>query len=114
MDKKIGKRICQARRAKHLTQEDLSELSGLSVSAISRIETGSNSTSLKTLEHLSNILDVPLNYLLYDLLSDQQTSIQSPVVSDIITLTEQMDESHQQFLLDFVKIYLSYVRSGLL
>lgn len=110
MDKMIGKRICQARKAKQLTQEDLSDLSGLSVSAISRIETGRNSTSLKTLVQLCDILDVSLNYLLYDLLSEQQTSFQSPVVSDIVALTRQMDESQQQFVLDFMKMYLSHSR----
>ena len=110
MDKMIGKRICQARKAKQLTQEDLSDLSGLSVSAISRIETGRNSTSLKTLVQLSDILDVSLNYLPYDLLSEQQTSFQNLVISDIVALTRQMDESQQQFILDFMKMYLSHSR----
>lgn len=112
MDKMIGKRICQARKAKQLTQEDLSDLSGLSVSAISRIETGSNSTSLKTLQRLCDILDVSLNYLLYDLLSQQQLPLQNPVVSDIVALTERLDESQQQFILDFIKIYISHSRSN--
>lgn len=104
MDALIGKRICQARKAKHLTQEDLAELSGLSVSAISRLETGHNSTSLKTLAHLCNILDVPLNYLLYDVLSEQ-SSAQNPIVTDILAMLERMDERQQQFVLDFVKLY---------
>ncbi len=108
MDKMIGKRISQARKTKQLTQEDLSELSGLSVSAISRIETGSNSTSLKTLYRLCDILGVSLTYMLYDLLSEQQAPVQSPIVSDIVALTEQLDESQQQFILDFVKIYISH------
>lgn len=111
MDKMIGKRICQARKTKQLTQEDLSDLSGLSVSAISRIETGRNSTSLKTLVQLCNVLDVSLNYLLYDLLSEQQTPLLNPVVSDIVALTKQMDESQQQFILDFMKMYLSHSKS---
>lgn len=80
MDKMIGKRIAQARKAKQLSQEKLAELSELSVSAISRIETGHNSTSLKTLKKLCSILDVSLGYLLYDLLPEQQ-QLQSPVVA---------------------------------
>ena len=109
MDKMISKRICQARKAKQLTQEDLSDLSGLSVSAISHIETGRNSTSLKTLKHLCDILDVSLNYILYDILSEQQTSSQSPVVSDIVALTTQLDESQQQFVLDLIKVCISHL-----
>lgn len=104
MDIFIGKRICQARKAKLLTQEDLAELSGLSVSAISRIETGRNSTSLKTLSHLCSILDVSLNYLLYDVLTDQPAT-QNPVAIDILAMLEQMDEKQQQFVLDFIKLY---------
>ncbi len=104
MDAFIGKRICQARKAKSLTQEDLAELSGLSVSAISRIETGRNSTSLKTLAHLCSVLDVTLNYLLYDVLAEQPVS-QNPVVMDILSMLEPMDEKQQQFILDFIKLY---------
>ena len=36
----IGKRIAEARINRNITQEHLEELSGLSVSTISRIETG--------------------------------------------------------------------------
>lgn len=53
MDKMIGKRICQARKAKQLT---------------------------------------------------------SPVFSDIVALARQMDESQQQFVLDFIKMYLSHFK----
>lgn len=106
MDAFIGKRICQARKAKSLTQEDLAELSGLSVSAISRIETGRNSTSLKTLSHLCDILDVSLNYLLYDVLTEQP-AVQNPVAVDILALLKEMDENQQQFVLDFVKLFVN-------
>ncbi|NBK91706.1 XRE family transcriptional regulator [bacterium 1XD21-13] len=108
MDALIGKRICQARKAKFLTQEDLSELSGLSVSAFSRIETGRNSTSLKTLAHLCGVLDVTLNYLLYDILAEQPI-VQNPVVMDVLSMLEPMDEKQQQFILDFIKLYISSV-----
>ena len=64
MDKLIGNRISQARNLRNLTQENLSELTGLSVSAISRIETGHNSTSLKTLSKICNVLDITLGQLL--------------------------------------------------
>ena len=48
MENSIGKRLSQARKAKKLTQEQLSELIGVSVSEISRIETGRNSTTIDT------------------------------------------------------------------
>lgn len=107
MEALIGKRISQARKAKHLTQEALSELSGLSVSAISRIETGRNSTSLNTLEHLCDVLDVTLNYLLYDILPEQRPS-RNPVVSDIMVILDQLDEPQQQFILEFIELYVRH------
>ena len=108
MDEHIGKRICQARKAKHLTQETLAELSGLSVSAISRIETGRNSTSLKTLNHLSKILGVTLDYILNDILPEQSTS-QKPVISDIVTVLEQLDESQQELILEIIEVYARHL-----
>lgn len=108
MDALIGKRICQARKAKHLTQEKLSELSGLSVSAISRIETGRNSTSLKTLKHLCDVLDVTLNYMLYDVLPQQALSSGS-VSSDIMALLDQLDESQQNYILEMIRLYIAHL-----
>lgn len=108
MDEYIGRRICQARKAKHITQETLAELSGLSVSAISRIETGRSSTSLKTLKRLSNILGVTLDYLLYDILPEQSPS-QNPTISDIVTVLERLDESQQELILELIQVYARHL-----
>ena len=64
----IGKRIAEARINRNITQEHLEELSGLSVSTISRIETGKYMPTIENLLKLSEILDVGLDYFLYDLL----------------------------------------------
>lgn len=63
----LAKRLVNARTEKNLTQEKLSELSGVSVSEISRIENGRYSATVETLCRLSNALDVGLDSLLYDL-----------------------------------------------
>lgn len=61
----LAKRLVNARTEKNLTQEKLSELSGVSVSEISRIENGRYSATVETLCRLSNALDVGLDSLLY-------------------------------------------------
>lgn len=61
----IGKRIAEARINRNITQEHLEELSGLSVSTISRIETGKYMPTIENLLKLSEILDVGLDYFLY-------------------------------------------------
>lgn len=106
MDKLIGNRISQARNLRNLTQENLSELTGLSVSAISRIETGHNSTSLKTLSKICDVLDINLDYILYDILSSD-TKITDPTVSDIIMLLNPLTDEQKIFIRDVLNLYIS-------
>lgn len=106
MDKLIGNRISQARNLRNLTQENLSELTGLSVSAISRIETGHNSTSLKTLSKICNVLDISLDYILYDILSGE-TKTTDPTISDIILLLDSLTEEQKVFVRDVLNLYIS-------
>lgn len=106
MDKLIGNRISQARNLRNLTQENLSELTGLSVSAISRIETGRNSTSLKTLSKICDVLDINLDYILYDILSSD-TKITDPTVSDIIMLLDSLTDEQKIFIRDVLNLYIS-------
>ena len=87
----IGKRIAEARINRNITQEHLEELSGLSVSTISRIETGKYMPTIENLLKLSEILDVGLDYFLYDLLPHNK-DIQSPAIQDAISIMNQMGE----------------------
>ncbi len=56
----IGRELRAFRHAQGLTGSDLAELTGLSVGMLSKIETGSISPSLTTLQTLANALSVPL------------------------------------------------------
>lgn len=106
MDKLIGNRISQARNLRKLTQENLSELTGLSVSAISRIETGHNSTSLKTLSKICSVLDISLDYVLYDILSENK-KVTDPTISDIIMLLGSLNDEQKRFVRDVIELYIS-------
>lgn len=55
--KLIGQRIKNLRREKNYTQEDFSELLGISTEHLSRIETGSCRPSLQLIEKICNILE---------------------------------------------------------
>ncbi len=98
----IGKRVTGARTAKGLTQEQLAEKCSISVSSLSRIETGHNMTSLKTLNIIANALDVSLDYLLYDLCDKSETRRLSPQAQEIAALLEDMDENDRQLALDII------------
>ena len=62
----IGNRIKTARKAKGLSQSELSELIDKSVGYMSYIETGSKKPSLENLIQIANALDVTIDELLSD------------------------------------------------
>ena len=104
MENSIGKRLSQARKAKKLTQEQLSELIGVSVSEISRIETGRNSTTIDTLMKFCDELDVGLDFILFDYFPSD-TQIKNPTVKQIVTLIEPLGESSCQIILELIRLY---------
>ena len=62
----LGARIRKARKSKKLTQEQLGEFCSLSAAHIGHIERGTRIPSLETLFRISNILQVSLDWLVFD------------------------------------------------
>jgi transcriptional regulator with XRE-family HTH domain len=58
LQKKLGQRIANLRRAKKLTQEQLAEAVGCSVEFISLVERGVNAPSIAGLEKFARVLKV--------------------------------------------------------
>jgi len=56
--KEFGKRVAEVRKAKHMTQQELSETVGMSVVTIAYIETGQRWVRLGTLHKLAKALHV--------------------------------------------------------
>ena len=56
--KQLGRRICQLRKGKGLTQEQLAELTEYSVEFVSFIERGINGPSVEGLARIANALGV--------------------------------------------------------
>jgi transcriptional regulator with XRE-family HTH domain len=63
LQRKLGKRIADLRRAKELTQEQLAEAVGCSVEFISLVERGVNAPSVAGLEKFSKVLKVDVKEL---------------------------------------------------
>ena len=59
----FGKRLRQIRRARHLTQEEFSELIGISVDFLSLIERGINAPSFETIDQMAVKLGIPVSAL---------------------------------------------------
>ncbi len=63
LQKKLGKRIAELRRARKLTQEQLAEALDCSVEFISLVERGVNAPSVASLEKFAKILKIEINEL---------------------------------------------------
>jgi transcriptional regulator with XRE-family HTH domain len=64
--KSMGHRIRKCRAEKHLTQEKLAELAGISLSFLGHIERGTRKASLETIVNLANALGASTDYLLQE------------------------------------------------
>lgn len=62
--RQFGRQIKSCRKAKHLSQEELAEMSGLSVSNLSYIENGERRGSLDSIFAISSVLEVPIDTFL--------------------------------------------------
>ncbi|MDO4276772.1 MAG: helix-turn-helix transcriptional regulator [Eubacteriales bacterium] len=102
----VGNRLREARKQKNITQEQLSELTDVSVSEISRIETGRNSTTIDTLLKFCDVLDIGLDFLLYDYFPSN-TSIKNPDIQHVVSIMESMDARHSKYIANLISIYHS-------
>ena len=62
----IGDRLRELREAKHLSQGDIEERTGLLRCYISRVECGHTIPAVETLEKIARALDIRLYQLMYD------------------------------------------------
>ena len=79
---KIGQKIRKFRKAHGLSQEQLAEQAGISVTHMSHIETGNTKLSLSVFVEIARILDVAADELLFDVQSERKISISE--IADII------------------------------
>jgi transcriptional regulator with XRE-family HTH domain len=67
VQKAVGKRIKVVRAKRGLTQDELAELAGLNRVHLYRIETGRQSTTLRTLKIIADALEVKMRDLIGNL-----------------------------------------------
>lgn len=108
MNKKVGKRVADARRQAGMTQELLAEKLNVSVSAISRLETGSNMVSLERLLNISEILNVGLQDLLCDLFV--YTTEEESISRELEMQISQMNLNNKRYFLEYVRLTKKYFK----
>lgn len=99
----IGEKIYQLRRANHLTQQELSEQMGISVTFLSEIENGHKSMSVSTLVKLAKSLHVSLDSLV--LSETPANAMQKAVVSMMSSLPLEYNESILIIVRELTRLY---------
>ena len=95
---KIGQRVRKYRKAKNLSQEELAEKIGISVTHMSHIETGNTKLSLPVLVDLANELEVQADELLSDAPSGK-----SSLKNELEAIIDSCSQKETRIILDTVK-----------
>ena len=95
----IGQRIRKKRKAHNLSQEELAECVGISVTHMSHIETGNTKLSLSVLAEISSVLEVRADDLLFDNVIGERNSS----VNSILQLLEGCTTEQIRIIEDVIK-----------
>ena len=95
--KKLGKQVRQLRKGHNWSQQKLSDVSGLAVRTISRIERGLMNPSFEVLAILVDVLGISFDFL-FTSLDDKDTDLQ-----EIIGLYRACPEEGHQLILAVVR-----------
>ncbi|MDR1630216.1 MAG: helix-turn-helix domain-containing protein [Oscillospiraceae bacterium] len=96
----VGERIKEIRKAHNLTQKQLAEMIGISITHISVIERGVKTPKLETLIDIANAMHVNSDSLLQDvLIISQQVK-----TSELFELIKDLPPKQQQRILKIVQL----------
>lgn len=103
---KIGQRIRKFRKAQGLSQEELAEKIGISVTHMSHIETGNTKLSLSVFVDIANVLNVQTD----DLLNDRNFGCISKAKGELSEILEGCSSEQLNIISDVVKSLLIAIK----
>ena len=104
----IGRRIHEIRKERDLSQMDLADKTGLSVSYVSMIENGRRKVSLDTLICIANILGVTVD----ELLNGNQMYNPTEYQTDMDLLLEDCSNYEKRIIYELVKAVKTILRDN--
>lgn len=108
--KLVGEQIRTIRKSKGLTQEELAEKSGLSLSYISDVERGTRNISLESLEKIINSLEImPSEIFSFKEIGDSVLSDKRLVIEVIRSLLVDRRIEEVQFIHKMTKEFIAAV-----
>lgn len=105
----IGKRVKNARLRAQMTQEELAEKAGLSVTHMSNIETGNSKLSLPMAVSLANTLHVSVN----EFLCDNVIHSKETFSHEVQLLLEDCDDFEIRILAELLKTTKDTLRKSI-
>ncbi len=106
----IGSRIREARKERHLTQDNLAEALDVSVGYVSQVERGVTKISLDLLGSLSAILEKDLSYFV----SEAGAGSQNYMISELTEELNLLSEENRRIVATTIKAMLEEQRNELL
>jgi transcriptional regulator with XRE-family HTH domain len=104
----LGNRIREVRVQKRLTQQQLSEMAGLSPNYISTIERAKGVTSLETLVNIANALETPIAFLLQDSLAEIKADTADQEIENLLRI---MTPKEKAYVADNIKLFRAFCRN---
>lgn len=101
----IGKKFKQARLSKKYTQEYVSENIDISIDLLRNIENGRNIGSIPTLLNLCNFLEISPNYIFSDLLTFEEPTLDTSLMSYIKQFSDDDKELFKKIIIHIDKNY---------
>lgn len=101
----IGKKFKQSRLSQKYTQEYVSEHIDISIDLLRNIENGRNIGSIPTLLNLCNFLKVSPNYIFSDLLTFEETTLDTSLKSYIKNISKEDKELLKKIIIHIDKNY---------
>lgn len=102
--KGLGKRINMVRKERKLTAEKLSELCNINATYLRQIEGGRKIPSLPLFIAICNTLKISPNYLLQDILIDNEVS----KIKELTELWKSISPSQLEIVLAMIQAVLKY------
>ena len=103
---RVGRNIKAARTRAGMTQGELAEAIDVENVTLSRVETGAQLPSLDRLQHIAEVLQVPLQALV------AEEGGTSGLAATMLSAIGELPEREQEFLLNFVLDYSRHWKQG--
>ena len=98
----IGEKIKGLRKAKNMTQEELSKMLKVSQPVLNRWETGSRNPSLKTLKKISDVFNISIDTLLLDHKDMKKLTIQDKTLLEKLQQIERLSDQEKEMVINLI------------